>query len=706
MRGARARAGVAAAALAVWLLGASPEGAHAQARVQAQLPSHTRPRSGRSAPKAAPSAARAPTGPPLSAGAGGADEPSSGQDQFGPDQGESDPLVANGLGSPLCGSASRASLSPGSRQDCEASGFIAAPAPTGDYGLDVHIDAGIPAVSTSWIYSVVQDLFVAPLWTALVWAVQALIVMFEWCYTLDLLASASALGLGARLRQIQSALTQPWLASVLAIAAVLAAYNGLVRRRVAQTLGEALVMLAMMAAGMWVVLDPTGTVGALAGWANQASLGTLSTTAKGTPVAASRSLADSMGVLFATVVEAPWCYLEFGNVTWCRDPSQLDPRLRGAGLKIAANELSLVGCASGSKPDCVQSSSAQGQALTRSARLLRSARSNAAIVLALPANGAARNSINEQGSLLRTLCRSSAAEACHGATAAQAQFRTAGHTIERVVGLALIVVGAAGMLMLLGFIVLRLLSAALLSLLYLLLAPAAILAPALGDAGRAAFRSWLSRLLTAVVSKLVYSFLLGVVLAVVEVLGQLQALGWWTQWLLMSAFWWGAFMRRHHAFGLADGSLSRRHTARPHSLARRVGGALDAPLTALRLIGLLGRADARMPPGEGAVPELRAPRGVSQIKSALASQAIDREQAETRARIARQDAIEARIEALRTQRERVIRARSIAVLHDQSRRVALLRARTGRIEQEIADGERRAGWAQQASADDQSKPRS
>ena len=57
-------------------------------------------------------------------------------------------------------------------------------------------------------------------------------------------------------------------------------------------------------------------------------------------------------------------------------------------------------------------------------------------------------------------------------------------------------------MLLLGFIALHLLGAAILSLFYLLLAPAAVLAPALGDGGRAAFRAWGTRLLGAVCSKL------------------------------------------------------------------------------------------------------------------------------------------------------------------------------------------------------------
>ena len=107
--------------------------------------------------------------------------------------------------------------------------------------------------------------------------------------------------------------------------------------------------------------------------------------------------------------------------------------------------------------------------------------------------------------------RRSATE-CRGPAAAEAEFRTQGATTPRIAGLLLIAIGAAGDDLLLGFIALHLLGAEILSLFYLLLAPAAVLAPALGDGGRTAFRTWGTRLVGAVCSKLVFSFLLGVVL--------------------------------------------------------------------------------------------------------------------------------------------------------------------------------------------------
>src|SRR2546421_3738976 len=134
------------------------------------------------------------------------------------------------------------------------------------------------------------------------------------------------------------------------------------------------------------------------------------------------------------------------------------------------------------------------------------------------------------------------------------------------------------MLLLFGFIGLRLLGAAIFSLLYLLLAPAVVLAPALGEPGRALFRRWAAQLLAAVVSKLLFSFLLGVVLAVLAILASLEGLGWWTQWLLMSAFWWGAYARRHQVLAVAEGAFGSERSRERHPLRRRVIGRFETPV--------------------------------------------------------------------------------------------------------------------------------
>ncbi|MFI4984870.1 MAG: hypothetical protein ACHQAV_02650 [Solirubrobacterales bacterium] len=574
----------------------------------------------------------------------------------------------------------------------------------------MHIDTGVLGLSSGGLLSAVQDLFVTPLWMALVWAVHALVVLLEWCFTIDLLDSSSLGGLGAGLRQMQAAFTAPWLAASLAVASVLALYNGLIRRRVAQTLGEAVLVLAMMAGGTWVIVDPVGTVGALGRWANQAGLGTLAVTTEGTPAGPGRALADGMGRVFAAAIEVPWCYLEFGDVGWCRNPAQLDARLHAAGLRIAAAELASATCKSDPAAvlPCAAPGSAQAKSLQDSAVLLRDAESNGAVFLALPANGPARNSINEESSLLRVLCQSDEATRCRGPTAAQAEFRTNGGTWSRVGGLLLIVAGVLGMLLLLGFIALRLLAAALFSLLYLLLAPAAVLAPAFGEGGRAVFRKWAAQLLGAVVSKLLFSFLLGVVLAIVALLAGLEGLGWWTQWLLMSAFWWGAYARRHQALGIAGLALTNRGSAeevrRSRTVVQRVKDALEPPR---RVIGAARLAKDKLArPNQTlehrqkrahAADRRSASERVRAGTEAQVARILEHEQREAGAYAASSSEAQARLSAWRAQLLRVQSERRRALANGDTRRAAVLAHRGQRIEGDIAREQHELNTARQVA---------
>jgi hypothetical protein len=476
---------------------------------------------------------------------------------------EADPLVANGLGSPSCRRGVSAEAAPSQRRNCETSGFAAAAAPTDDYGLDVHIDTGLLPLSGGSLLSTVQDLLVTPEWLGLVWLVHALVVMLDWAFTLEVLGAST--GLASDLASAQSQFTAPLLGVALSIAAILVAHHGLVQRRVAQTLGELALTLAMVAAGMWLMLDPSGTVGAISRWSDRAALGTLAVAAEGSPQAPGRALGAHLEGIFAAAIEGPWCYLEFGNVGWCRDTAALEAPLRNAAIRIAAEETT----------EAAGAGAAAGR-LRSSARLLREARTNGQLFLALPANGPRRNSINDEGSLLRVLCASSNATGCTGTGASEAEFRTNSGTWPRVAGLVLIAAGLVGMLLLFGFVALRLLTAAVMSLLYLLMAPGVVVVPALGEIGRGLFRGWAGRLLAALVSKLLFAFLLGVLFGVSAVIEQLSVLGWWAQWLLLSAFWWSAFLRRHQLLAMPSAMLRGGSSARPQRAGRALRETLDS----------------------------------------------------------------------------------------------------------------------------------
>lgn len=529
----------------------------------------------------------APSRPPLlSGGSAPSGEASAGGDSSARQEGppEQDPLVGNGLASPSCGTASLlGGLSARGRENCAGSGFAAAPAPTGDYGLDVHIDTGFAGLTTGGLLSAVQDLVIQPLWMALVWAVHALVVMLEWAFSLNLLGGALGGGIGAALGHLQGAAVAPWMALAMSVAAVLAAYEGLVRRRVADALGNALVMFAMMAGAGWLVADPQGTIGVLSSWSDQAALGTLGAAAGGASGGA--ALSGGMEAVYTGAVEAPWCYLEFGDVGWCNSPRRMDGQLRAAARGVAARLQARVGCTpsaeeGGATPaGCAPRGSAGARSLEHSAWMLRSGATNGELFLALPSNGMARNSINEGWSLLHAICRSSDATHCSGPSAAPAEFRTDGGTWPRLGGLLLIGAGLLGMLLLLGFIAVRLLTAAVFSVLYLLAAPVMMLAPAFGEPGRAVFRRWGALLLSAVAAKLIFAFALGLVLAVASAIRALPLLGWWAQWLLMSAFWWSLFIKRaqllsHPGAVLAAGRPGGGRSRADRLATRSAGGAV------------------------------------------------------------------------------------------------------------------------------------
>ena len=571
---------------------------------------------------------------------------------------------------------------------------MAAPAPTGNYGVDVHIDTGVLGLSSGGLLSAVQDLFVTPLWLALVWATHALVVMLEWSFTIDLLPGSSVVGVGGALRAMEVNLTQPWMPLALAIAAALVVYQGLIRRRIADTIGETLLMLAMMVAGLWVIADPAGTVGSLGELASRAALGTFAVAARGTPERPAGSFAGAMDLVFSAAIEAPWCYLEFGDVGWCREPGRLDGRLRAAGLKIADAEHALASCsgsAAAAVLPCVTPSSAPAKALERSEQLLREARTNGAIFLALPPNGSSRNSLSESASLLRVLCQSASLDSCRGPTASAAEFRSSGATWSRVGGLLLIGAGLLGMLLLLGFLALRLLAAAILSLVYLLLAPAMVLAPAFGERGRGLFSSWASQLLAAVLAKLLFSFLLGVMLAVLAVIASLTAIGWWTQWLLMSALWWGAFLRRRQAIGLTGGALRGELPASRRSFAGRVRRALDPSRGAIRSVRRRQRSEERPPPAVTPSTASAAPADSAGARpgASRGAERAPQDRLGHRGRGTRWGPVEAAAEAaplteLRAQRERIGEARRRADAAGDRRRAAELSHRGERVEAELS----------------------
>jgi len=617
---------------------------------------------------------------------------------------EPDPLAANGFASPACSTAELyAQISAAARTDCRISGVAVAPVPLSNYAFDTNVASGLDASFVDDVKSIVQDLLVTPVWTAIVWLVHVVVVALEWCYAIDLLAPKT---LGAVVQALSSAeriFTEPWLGLALAMAGVAFAYNGLVRRRVSETLGQAVLMAAMIAVGLWIIADPVNTVGAVSHLADEAALGTVAATTTGNADQPTGSLDTALSGVFDSAITGPWCYLEFGDVDWCRDPSRLDPSL--VGTARALERLYGTGATCHSSPPglvfCGSAGSAEQRFYADTAIALSAARTNGALFLALPADGLTRDALSSQTSLptlYGTLCGGSDPTACTAGTAPQAEFRTAEGTWPRVGGLLLIAIGTAGMLAMLGFIALRLLGSAIAVLVYLLLAPLAVLAPAFGDGGRDTFRVWLTRLVGAALAKLVYSVMLGVTLLVARLLMSINQFGWWTQWLLFSAFWWLAFEHRHRMLAFVVHERGEQTSRLPLVTRLRYGGQLAGSVKRTgRAFGHLaetsffGAADvwrqARTFPSGSVGSEPSSPRhspSGRDVRGRHDSQARASFSAGRVESAPQAEALHAGLDALRDRRAGLAREEQVARRSGDARRAASLASRAQALDEQIA----------------------
>jgi hypothetical protein len=565
---------------------------------------------------------------------------------------------------------------------------VSADAPLSHWGFDVHIDTGTFGISSRTFLAAFQTLILTPGWWLLTWLTQALLGLLEWCYSLNLLGGRGLSGVRRAMAGAQRAFTDPWLVLVLAIAAVGVMWQGVVRRRVVDSLAEAGAMVAMLVCGLWIISDPVETVGRASALADQASLGTLAAVTTGRPDAGPAALGDGLGRVFDAAMRAPWCYLEFGDIDFCTNPARLDHDVQGAARKLERRALDGAGCQKVTRASQCPPLGDDKDDLRRSAALLAGARTNGDLFLALPANDPERNGISgdHPDSLYRALCHNDNDTHCKGPSKEAAQWRTEQGTWPRAGGLCLIALGLLGMLALLGFICARLLGAALLTVLYLLLAPAAVLAPCLGRTGRATFMSWLTRLAGAVMAKLIYSVLLGVVLVVLGLLQAMGDTGWWTQWLLIGAFWWIVFARRDEVLQFAR--LGHADTA-------HAGARLATNVLAARQVGRMAAGAALTFGHGGGLAARGAGRSARATGGALSGRVqARRERHEAAARAAGEQLRAGQTEAVLRGERRDAAARLAGPVADPQ--LAALRARRGTLAREELKA-RRAGDTRRAA---------
>jgi hypothetical protein len=457
-----------------------------------------------------------------------------------------DPLRALGGDSPLCAH----DVGGAARRACERAGAVEHAYPLDRYRFDWHIDTGVTKVENN-LNATVQWL-VAIVWTLLLYLAKAVLLAFQWAFSLDLVGVAMRPAARALGQLHTTTLGTPWFSAAIALLGLWGVWNGLMRRRTIQTAAGLASAVLMMAAALAVINRPAETIGAASKTVNEVKLGVLAGATQGTVSSPPRSLADASRHAFDTIILRPWCAIQFGDVHWCLSRAPGDP-------------------------------------LTRAERWLRfdvgSRQRDAEYrILADPDYQPGEEStlgIDELDADDEEIAGQLAGYRVSDGDRNKVAMQEKDNTLLRAGLVALIAVGIAGWVALIGYLSVQSLLQGMLTLVLMLGAPAMLLAPAFGDRGRATFAAWGTRLVASVVSGVIYALLLAIVITLATVIGELDAsFSWMAGWLVQLIFFWGVFFKRQELLAwLSGGTHQSAGRARISELyhAKRLAESAAAP---------------------------------------------------------------------------------------------------------------------------------
>lgn len=489
------------------------------------------------------------------------------------DAGDSD--LVNGLGGtdPFCpggqsgiSSAFKVVLNATQLEDCKVSGSASEPFPISSYELDVqtpNVDAKSLLTGGAVVNYVGYALESAGAvaWEILLYLVKGVLLLVQEGYALNLLGVGMG-GVKSALAIMQNrVLGTVWMEIALTVLGLWAIWNGLVRRKTIETVSGLLTTVAMMVVSLVMITQPQNTIGKLSQYADQASLTALSATESAKVSNPGQALASAEGSLWTGLVLRPWCALEFGNVPYCTQ------QRTDVGKSIWYGVQTSIGKKVAKPPSM---SVAQVWLSTPANSPTRTQ------LYSLAATGKAKSTTQKVWSILESGFKAATGDyksvvqnieslfsngpnLCGKASSCPAADILThyivnqpqhveiqgggGNVFDRLTLLAMVMAGLVGALLLLFYIAIKLLFAAVKTMLLILGLPVMMLVAAFGESGRATHGSYLKRLVGALVTKLVFSLVLAIVLLTARTIEDLP-IGWFPQWLLMIVFWWGVYLER------------------------------------------------------------------------------------------------------------------------------------------------------------------
>jgi hypothetical protein len=413
--------------------------------------------------------------------------------------------------------------------------------PLSAYSLDYHVDVGV--TNPDGVPPMIAQWASAQLWNATSFLVKTTIDLFTWAFSLDLLG-----GSGGALAPVSNAITslydnvigQAWMVAAILIAGIWGIWKALVQRRYTETAGAFAMSVVFVLIALFFVYQPERTIGQASQWTNQLSLAFLSGTTQGSldnPEQAKREVADQ---LFDTLVYRPWAVLEFGGLSHCVDTNRRDSD--GFPTPVGPHDPTRDVC----RDHLKASASGYGG---YAPRFLRQAPGSDARDAEYEALKKGELPVNSNGQFNGYKVDKSDAPAV--------DIQQAGGAYQRLTVTALIFAGSLGAVALLGFLSLAVILAQVVALVLLGFAPIVLVVGIFPGAGHAVFRSWLTKLATAVFIKALYSLVIAIVVAVAAALtSATDSLGFLFAFGLETVFFWAIFMYRKQITSRLVGATS------------------------------------------------------------------------------------------------------------------------------------------------------
>jgi hypothetical protein len=501
-----------------------------------------------------------------------------------------------------------------------APGALADAYPLGNYALDHHfsaVDAGVfSGVDVSGIAPTVAWLLANLLWQLTALLANAVITLFTFAFSLDLVNGSATTGGAGALGPVSDAVRsiyrdvfgQAWLTVAVLLTGMWSMWQALVRRRYTETAGALALSLLYIVIALAFVTQPERTIGQASQWTNEISTAFLSLTADGSIGEAQRSKQDASDHLFELLVYRPWVVLQFGGLEHCvrnagsDDPTDVPVRPLAADADRdaqLARQLARNPQIEADGKVCVNNR------LKYAPHFLRfepgSDQRNAQYE-ALKDGDSGKLPDEDPGKDDGTYRLGPVDKPAAEAMGKSAQYQRLGLAV-------VIFAGELGIYLLLGALAVSVIVAQVLVLLLLAFAPVALVIGTFPGRGHQFFLDWLTRLASFLLKKAVYSLILAVLLAVSAALQSATSnLGWLMAFGLQAVFFWAVFLNRKQLAGqlgaTVTGASGQRDEAR---LLAGIGAAYAMGRVLRRSFGGIAKA-AGGGPTAGARRSPRPPR--------------------------------------------------------------------------------------------------